>query len=132
MDTLKEIVLVLLQVVITSCVPVLMKYGVDALLALKNRAKQESDNEHIDNIIERVGKLIIDVVTETTQTYVDNMKQNGQFTVEAQKEAFHRSYSRIVQLLNDEYKGVIVDVFGNLQNYLTTQIESAVAAGKKV
>lgn len=109
----------------------LLKYVIDAIRVLKARTKEKTNNEYINNIIDRVGKLVTDVVTETTQTYVDDMKKRGQFSVEAQKEAFAKSYSRIVQLMNDEYKDVIVSVFGNLQGYLTTQIENAVVSGKR-
>lgn len=132
MEILKDIVLVFLQTVIVSGVSVLAKYGVDALIAAKDRINDKSQSEHIDNIIERVGTLVIDVVTETTQTYVDALKKDGKFNKEEQESAFKMSYDKVVEMMNDEYKDIIVTVFGNLQGYLTTQIENAVVLNKKV
>ncbi len=130
METFKEIILVILQAVIISSIPVLQKYAVDFMKAKKNAAIDASDNDYIDAIIERVGTLVIDVVTETTQTYVEGLKKDGKFNLEEQGIAFNMSYNKLNELINDEYKSVLEEVFGNLQGYLTSKIESTIGLSK--
>lgn len=98
--------------------------------AKKNAAIDASDNDYIDAIIERVGTLVIDVVTETTQTYVEGLKKDGKFNLEEQGIAFNMSYNKLNELINDEYKSVLEEVFGNLQGYLTSKIESTIGLSK--
>lgn len=130
MEIVKEILLIALQAVIIAVIPACAKHFINWVLQEKKARKEESDSEHVDAIIDRVGKLVVDVVTETTQTYVDALKKENKFDVEKQKQAFNMSYTKLKTMLNEEYKDVIESVFGNLEEYLTTKIEAAVATNK--
>ncbi len=130
MEIVKEIILIILQAVIITAIPIVSKYIITWIKKEKQLLQDESESDYIDAVIERVGNLIIDVVTETTQTYVSALKKDNKFDVEQQKIAFNMSYQKIKDLLNAEYKGVIESVFGNVENYITTKIEATVAKNK--
>ena len=52
------------------------------------------------------------------------------FDKEAQEVAFNKTLEAVLALMNDEVKEYIAEVFGDLNTYLTTQIEAAVNGTK--
>ena len=93
--------------------------------------KTKTKNEVITKAIERAGDIIVKAANTTTQTYVDALKKDGKFDAEAQKKAFQMTMTAVLTLLNDETKKAIVETYGDLQKWLTTEIENAVFEGKK-
>ena len=93
--------------------------------------KTKTNNEVITKAIERAGDIIIKAANTTTQTYVEALKKAGTFDVEAQKTAFNMTMTSVLTLLNDETKQAIIDTYGDLEKWLTTEIEAAVFANKK-
>ena len=73
---------------------------------------------------------IASCVMATNQTYVETLKQKGEFTQEAQKEAFTRTYENVLCILSDECKVYLETSFGDLQTYITNRIEAEVKANK--
>ena len=96
-------------------------------IELKNKNKNEKDDKYIDRITEIVTLCVI----TTTQTYVDSLKKLGQFDQNAQIEAFNKTKDAVMSMLNDELKDFIVDTFGDLNEYLSTQIEATVSCTKE-
>lgn len=96
-------------------------------IELKNKNKSEKDDKYIDRITEIVTLCVI----TTTQTYVDSLKKLGQFDQNAQIEAFNKTKDAVISMLNDELQDFIVDTFGDLNEYLNTQIEATVSCTKE-
>ena len=96
-------------------------------IELKNKNKSEKDDKYIDRITEIVTLCTI----TTTQTYVDTLKQLGKFDQNAQLEAFNRTKDAVMNMLNDELKEFIIETFGDLNEYLTNQIEATVSYTKE-
>lgn len=96
-------------------------------IELKNKNKSEKDDKYIDRITEIVTLCVV----TTTQTYVDSLKKLGQFDQNAQVEAFNKTKDAVMSMLNDELKDFIVDTFGDLNEYLNTQIEATVSCTKE-
>lgn len=96
-------------------------------IELKNKNKSEKDDKYIDRITEIVTLCTI----TTTQTYVDTLKQLGKFDQDAQLEAFNKTKNAVMNMLNDELKEFIIETFGDLNEYLTNQIEATVSYTKE-
>ena len=65
------------------------------------------------------------------QTYVDSLKKNGSFDKDAQIEALTRAKDIALSQMTQELKDFITTNFGDLDNWLTIQIESSINLIKK-
>lgn len=93
---------------------------------LKNKTKNEKEQKYI----ERIGGIINACVLTTNQTYVESLKREGKFDAEAQKQAFEDTKNAVLGMLNVELQDFITEVFGDVNEYLTTAIEASVNSNK--
>lgn len=93
--------------------------------------KSKTKNEVLGKAIDRAGAIIVKAANKTTQTYVEALKKAGKFDKAAQEEAFRMTMTAVLELLNAETKQAIIDTYGDLEKWLTTEIESAVFESKK-
>ena len=118
-----ELVIQIFQVCIIPLLGILTSYLVSYLKAKKEHIAETTDSE----IARKYTEMIIDTVTRcviaTNQTYVDTLKKEGKFDIEAQKEAFNKT-------LNADAKQYIIEATGDLNTYLTELIESLVYQNK--
>ena len=120
----------IMEVVIIPLLGILTAY----IVKLVN-TKIEDINENRNNALEEkylimLGETITDCVTATTQTYVETIKKQGTFDVEAQKEAFNQTYNAIINILSEEAKEYLTVAVGDLNLYITQKIEAEVNATK--
>lgn len=94
--------------------------------ALKENAKNDKEKKYIDML----NSTITDCVIATTQTYVESLKKQGQFDMEAQKVAFTMTYNAIINLLTEEAEEYLSEAIGDLNLYITQRIESEVKLNK--
>ena len=76
-------------------------------------------------------KTITDCVIATNQTYVESLKQQGRFDMEAQKEAFRKSADAVMLILNEDAREYLSTVVGDLDIYIAKKIEASVNENKK-
>ena len=93
---------------------------------LKNKTKNEKEQKYI----ERIGGIINACVLTTNQTYVESLKREGKFDAKAQKQAFEDTKNAVLGMLNVELQDFITEVFGDVNEYLTTAIEASVNNNK--
>lgn len=125
-----EFLLTLLQSVIIAAVPVITAYVCSFIHTKNVQAKQNIDNEEAKKLLDEAEKAVTTAVISTNQTYVDTLKQSGQFTVENQKEAFQKSFDTAVTIMTQEAKDFIETAYGSLTDWLTAQIEAKVNMSK--
>lgn len=70
--------------------------------------------------------VITDVVKQTYQTYVESLKAAGKFDATAQKTALEKSVNTIKGLLSEKVQAFIVENYGDLEKWITTQVESSI------
>ena len=58
-------------------------------------------------------------------------KNKGEFTIEAQKEAFKKSADAVMLILTDDAKEYLATIVGDLDTYVTKKIEASVNINKK-
>lgn len=76
-------------------------------------------------------KAITDSVTKINQTFVEGLKAEGKFDVEKQAEAFALCKDDIVKALGNDVKVALVNLVGDIDVWLDTEIEAAVVAAKE-
>ena len=78
--------------------------------------------------------MLSDTITEcviaTTQTYVEALKKEGKFDKAAQETAFNKTYTAVLAILSDEAKKYLTEAVGDLNLYITQQIEAEVKLTK--
>lgn len=94
--------------------------------ALKENVKSDKEKKYINML----NSTITDCVIATTQTYVESLKKQGQFDIEAQKVAFTMTYNAVINLLTEEAEEYLSEAVGDLNLYITQRIESEVKLNK--
>lgn len=130
--TTNELISTIFQVVILPLLTVLTGYAVKWVNAKAKELKATTDNVYTHKYIEMLQDTIIKTVIAVNQTYVDALKQKGSFDKAAQEEAFKRVYETVLLSLNEEAYEYLNNIFGDLQTYITAQIEAAVKEHKMV
>lgn len=82
--------------------------------------------EKANQLLERFNKIVEACVIKTNNNLVDDLKQNDTFDADSQAEALKKTMTEIKELLNDEVKDIILEAYGDLDNYLETIIEKYV------
>jgi hypothetical protein len=125
-----DLVYDVLKLCVIPMLGVLTTYAVKWLNAKEVETLNKVDNDLADKYLAMVFETIRDCVSATTQTYVDSLKKQNAFDMEAQKVAFQMTFDSVTALLTSEVKEYIAEAYGDLTSYLTTKIEAEVKAQK--
>lgn len=129
-ENLSELLTTLIQVVIIPSIPILVAFLAQLLRAKSNQAKIKLNNDLAKQYLQEATEAVIQAVTYTSQTYVDSLKKQGKFDAEAQKIAFNTAKDIALQLLTEDAKNLITDLYGDLTVWLDTKIEQTVKEQK--
>lgn len=123
-----------LYIVLTIILPVVAKYAVDLIktkIKESNIIADATKNEDLNKIVESALSDVMDAVLYINQIYVDSLKSSGHFDKAAQEEAFNRAYVEAMNMISDEAKKVIEQLYGSFDKWLKLKIESSVNMAKK-
>lgn len=126
-----EIINEIFVLVLIPLMGILTKYFVAWIGAKAEELKSKTTSNTIQKYEDMIKDTIIQCVVATNQTYVDNLKRQGKFDEEAQKEAFNRTLQAVELMLSEEAQNYIIEISGDLEAYLTQLIESAVYTQKE-
>ena len=125
----------ILQQIFELCVIPLLGILTTYLVKLIRKKNKELDakvsKEVSKKYIDMLADTITDCVVSTNQTYVDALKEANAFDKEAQKKAFELTYNKIMNVLTEDAKEYLNTVYGDLEIYITTKIESEVKLYKE-
>ena len=125
----------ILQQIFELCVIPLLGILTTYLVKLIRKKNKELDakvsKEVSKKYIDMLADTITDCVVSTNQTYVDALKEANAFDKEAQKKAFELTYNKIMNVLTEDAKKYLTTVYGDLEIYITTKIESEVKLNKE-
>lgn len=93
---------------------------------LEKKAKDETTKKYL-NILEQA---IVESVLTTNQTYVETLKKEGSFDLEAQKKAFQKTYDSVLAVLTDEAQVYLNETIKDLGAYITNKIEAQISMTK--
>ena len=125
----------ILQQFFELCVIPLLGILTTYLVKLIRKKNEELDakvsKEVSKKYIDMLADTITDCVISTNQTYVDALKTANAFDKEAQKKAFELTYNKIMNVLTEDAKEYLTTIYGDLEIYITTKIESEVKLYKE-
>ena len=120
----------LLQTVCEVCVipllGVLTTFAIKYLRAKEKQVLDKIDGDTGDKYASMVADTIADCVAATTQTYVQALKDKDLFDGDAQKQALEMTKNAVLNILSEDAKDYLVNVYGDLNAYLTTKIEAEI------
>ena len=118
-------------VILIPLLGLITKYVIEFLHAKREEAKNKTNNETLKKYIDMLDATIERAVIATNQTYVNTLKEKGEFGPEAQKEALTKTYQAIMSVLNLEAVNYLNEAVGDLKSYIMTGIESQVNIQKR-
>ena len=83
-------------------------------------------------LLREVGNAVADAVAAMNQKYVDDLKKNGEFKEEQQKEILQRAISAALKSLSDDAQEYLKTTYGDTEAYLETRIEAQINENKRV
>lgn len=120
----------ILQVCVIPLLGVLTAYVVKFINAKSAEIQHKVDNDNADKYIAMVADTISACVIATNQTYVEALKKDNAFTAEAQKEAFNLTYNAVMNILTEDAKKYLTEIYGDVTTYITNKIEAEVNLSK--
>lgn len=100
-------------------------------IQLKNKEREDFEHsEKLNKYIQMLTDTITKCVIATNQTYVETLKKEGKFDLEAQKVAFQKTLLAVQAMLTAEAKQYLTEFYGDLDIYIAQAIEAAVNQNK--
>ena len=127
---MKEIGIQCLYIVVSAIMPIIA--GFLAVL-IKQKISQISlriQNEKISAYVSNVMEVLVDSVLEVEQTYVDQLKKDGQFTEQAQKVAKEKAYEIACNLTTVQGRNAINQLYGDFESFALNKIEAIIKERK--
>ncbi len=121
----------ILQTVVLALVGALCTALTAAITKWFSSLKAKVTNQKVTQALVLLEDLATTCVLETTQTYVDNLKDKNMFDEEAQKHALDMTKAKIMSLLTPEVKQTLIGAVGDLGTYIVSLIEERVHISKE-
>lgn len=113
---------VISAVVTTVLLPLITWAGTKLIQYIGTKVK----NEKAAALLTTATTIVLNAVRSVFQTYVESLKASGSFNAEAQKTALSKAKDIALSQLGDDVKEYISSTYGNLDGWLTNQIESTI------
>ena len=124
---MNEIIINIISVVVTSIVlPLISIAGAKLIQFINSKIK----NNKAADLLTTATTIVINAVRSVFQTYVEALKQQGKFDIEAQKTAFQMTSKAVLDILSDDAKEYLTAAVGDLNVYITKKIEAEVNLNK--
>ena len=120
---MNDIIISIISVVVTGVVLPLITFAGTRLIQYLN---QKIKDEKTKNILTGIAQIVERAVRSVFQTYVEALKKSGTFDKEAQLNALAIARTEVMKELNDDTIEFIQNNYGDIQNYITSQIEATI------
>ena len=125
-----ELISQIMEIVVIPLLGILTTYIVKLVNVKINEISSTKHNELEQKYLNMLNETITKCVIATTQTYVETLKKEGKFDKTAQETAFSKTYTAVLAILSDEAKKYLTEAVGDLNLYITQQIEAEVKLTK--
>lgn len=129
-SVLLKAIIDLLSLVLIGVIPVLATKLIGFINTKILLAREAAKTENEKRILESIQKTVETVVNYVSQTFVDTLKNRGEFTPEEQAAALKMALEKVEEMLTDEAKEFIMANYGDLTEWLITIIEATVKTNK--
>lgn len=120
------------RVILIPLLALLVKYFCNFVNIKAQEFKEKAKNDAYKKYIDMLNRTIQQTVVATNQTYVEALKAQGKFDVEAQKVAFKMTYDAILNQLGTEAQTYLNEAVGDLNDYIKNAIEATVNISKPI
>lgn len=118
-----DIIISIISIVVTSVVLPLITLGGTRLIQYLN---QKIKDEKTRSILTGLTAIIERAVRSVFQTYVESLKKTNSFGKEEQAKALELARSEVTKQLTNETAGFIQETYGDVNTFITSQIESTI------
>ena len=120
---MNEILLNVLSIIVTAVIiPVISFLGFKLSSFLSERIKDEKAAA----FLKRACEIVLNAVRSVFQTYVESLKNSGNFNQDAQSIAFSKAKTIILNQMTQELKAFIITNYGDLDEWIKNQIEASI------
>ena len=123
---LVTIVPLVFQMCILPLLAILTKYVVSWIEIKIGELTEQKNDAQFTKYMTLLQDTVISCVIATNQTYVDTLKAQGKFDLEAQKVALQKTYDAVMAILTEDAIKYLNSVLGDFDAYVNTMIESQV------
>ena len=125
-----EFITNIFQVCIIPLLGVLTTFLVKWLQIKSSELQIKMDNDIANKYMDMLTNTITECVLATNQTYVEALKQQNKFDLEAQKIAFDKTSEAVMAILTEEAKEYLESAVGDLELFIRQKIEAEVNLNK--
>ena len=120
---MNDILLNIISIVVTAViVPLISLLGTKLIQWIGTKIKDEKAAAFLS----KASEIVLSAVKSVFQTYVDSLKKSGDFDAEAQKTALNKATVIIKSQLDTELIDYIKKNYGDLDAWISTQVESTI------
>lgn len=125
-----ELLVDIFEVCIIPLLGVLTAFFVKWVNTKSAEIKTNINDATLSKYMDMLAQTISDCVIATNQTYVESLKAQGKFDLNAQKEAFNLTKDAVMTILSAEAQVYLSTAVGDLNAYITKKIEAEVNLNK--
>ena len=109
---------------VTTCIilPLISFLGIKLSQWLSTKIKDEKPAA----LFKKATEIVTNAVRVTFQTYVESLKNSGSFGKDEQLIALNKAKDIITSELTEELKAFISENYGDLQTWISNQIEASI------
>lgn len=120
---MNEILINVLSIIVTAVIIPLISYlGVRLSTYLNNKIK----DENAKRMLNEATQIVLNATRVVFQTYVEALKEKGEFNVDAQLIALGKAKTIALSEMSEDIKNFITKNYGDLTNWITNQIEASI------
>ena len=101
------------------------------LITQGRKAVQGIENDQVRNTLSYALKVVERVVGAINQNLVDDLKKNGEFTLENAKSVKEEALKDINDILGQESRAILTKGLGDVDKFLDSAVEDEVRKQKK-
>ena len=120
---MNEILINIISVLVTAVIIPLISIGGTQLVKLIN---SKIKNAETAKQLATATQIVTNATRAVFQTYVESLKAEGKFDAYSQVMALERAKDIALNQMKEDVKEYIVANYGNLDSWLTTQIEATI------
>ena len=125
-----EVILTNILKVVLILVSFAMSYGICRFANARTKQIESITGYEYSDVLWRIESIVENCVIETNETFVNKLKEKGEFTKEKQIEAFNKTFETAYSELSNGMIELMEDQGVNIANLLTTLIEKMVKQRK--
>lgn len=120
---MNDIIISIISITVTTVIlPLITLAGTRLIQYLNHKIRDEKTRRILTGLTEIVERAVRSVF----QTYVEALKKSNIFDREAQIKALQLAKTEILKELNDETIDYIKENYGDVNSFITTQIEATI------